>query len=76
MAFFMNRNKQPFYYGIPFIIIGAFAIKVCVSLVKTWKIRETELEAIFERMQIKHKIDLANYVRKWRCNKCGGMFQE
>lgn len=76
LAFMVNDNGKPSYYGIPFIVIGAFAIKACVSLVKTWKNRETELEAIFERMQIKHKIDLANYVRKWRCNKCGGMFQE
>ena len=75
LAFFVNKSGQSPYYGIPLVLLGAYGIKVCSSLVATWKQREAELEAIFERMQIRHKIDLQNYARRWRCNKCAGMFQ-
>lgn len=62
--------------GIGPLLLSIFAGVACFYCVRAWRNREAEIEADFQRQLRQHKAALADYVRTWRCNKCGIMYQD
>jgi len=56
------------------LLIGIGAGGFAIISYKAWKKREAAVEAEYQSALRKHKADIADYVRTWRCNKCGIMY--
>ena len=60
--------------GVSIIFFGVIAGAACFFFVKAWRRREAEIEADYQKTLRIHKSQMADYVRTWRCNKCGVMY--
>jgi hypothetical protein len=60
--------------GMGMLFIGAMPAVACFFFVKAWRRREAEIEADYQKTLRIHKSQMADYVRTWRCNKCGVMY--
>jgi hypothetical protein len=60
--------------GVGMLFIGAMPAVACFFFVKAWRRREAEIEADYQKSLRNYKARMADYVRTWRCNKCGVMY--
>jgi hypothetical protein len=60
--------------GVSFIFFAVFAAIACFFCVKAWRRQEAEIEADYQKALRNYKARMADYVRTWRCNKCGVMY--
>jgi hypothetical protein len=62
------------YEGIALGIGAVLLVPLSLLLFKSWKKGEAEIEADYQKSLRIHKSQMADYVRTWRCNKCGVMY--
>lgn len=56
-------------------IMGGLALCVVTYVFyRSWKNAETEIESEHKEAMKKHRLQMADYDRTWRCNKCGIMY--
>jgi hypothetical protein len=56
-------------------IIGGLALCVVTYVFyRSWKNAEAEIESEHKEAMKKHRLQMADYDRTWRCNKCGVMY--
>ncbi len=60
--------------GVSTIFFAVFAAVACFFCVKAWRRHEAEIEADYQKALRNYKSQMADYVRTWRCNKCGVMY--
>lgn len=60
--------------GVGMLFLAVIAGAACFFFVKAWRRREAEIEADYQKTLRIHKSQMADYVRTWRCNKCGVMY--
>jgi hypothetical protein len=60
--------------GVAFGIGAVFSIPLSLLLFKSWKKGEAEIETAFQLELKRHRQQMEDYDRTWRCNKCGVMY--
>ena len=60
--------------GGTFIFFAVCAAIACFLCAKAWRHQEAQIEADYQKSLRTYKAKMADYVRTWRCNKCGIMY--